>query len=301
MNDTSIRDQLRRSLVELAPAFGIDVPLEKQRQVLDGMGAAAQRPEGLEVTRAQLAGLPAEWLSTPGCSGEQTLLYLHGGGYVMGSCDSHRALAANVARACGVRAVLPEYRLAPEHPFPAALEDALAAYRALLAEGRAPESIVVVGDSAGGGLTLSLLCAIRDASIPLPRAAVVLSPFTDLTCSGESFQSRAALDPWLSPSLFEPHVRRYAGETDRKDPRISPLFADLRGLPPILVQVGDHEVLLSDSVRYVARAREAGVDATLEVWPELWHVFQLFAPGLPEANDALEQIGAFVRSRLRHG
>ena len=296
--DASIREQLRRSLVEIAPAFAAEVPLEKQRQVLDQMGAAAQRPAGLEVRRAPLAGLTTEWLTTPESSERQVILYLHGGGYVMGSCDSHRALAGNIGHACGVQVVLPEYRLAPEHPFPAAVDDALAAYGGLLAQGHSPADIVVCGDSAGGGLTLALLVALRDASIPLPRAAVVLSPFTDLACTGESFVTRAALDPWLAPALFDQHIRRYAGEHDRRDPRLSPLYADLRGLPPVLVQVGDHEVLLSDSMRFVERARSAGVDATLEVWPEVWHVFQLFAPALPEANDALAKIGAFVRAQL---
>ena len=295
---TTVRDQLRQSLLEIAPAFAAEVPLEKQREVLDGMGAAAQPADGLEVTCRPLAGLTTEWLRTPGCSSAHALLHLHGGGYVMGSCASHRALTSRIASACGVSAVLPEYRLAPEHPFPAALEDGVAAYRALLDEGLSPENIVMVGDSAGGGLTLTTLVALRDAGVPLPAAAVLLSPFTDLTSSGESLESRAALDPWLSPALLDPVIAHYVGDLDRRDPRVSPLFADLRGLPPMLVHVGDHEILLSDSTRLAERARAAGVDVELEIWPEVWHVWHLFAPALPDANDALAKIGAYVRSRL---
>ncbi len=296
--NASVRDQLRLSLVEIAPAFAPEVPLERQREVLDGMGAAARPAEGLEVGRRPLAGLPTEWLTTPGCSTRHALLHLHGGGYVMGSCASHRALTSRIASACGVRAVLPEYRLAPEHPFPAALEDGLAAYRALLEE-VAPEDIVVVGDSAGGGLVLTTLLAARDAGLPLPAGAVLISPFTDLTGSGESLRTRAGIDPWLSPRLLDPVIARYVGDLDRSDPRVSPLFADLAGLPPMLVQVGDHEILLSDSTRLAERARAAGVEVELEVWADVWHVWHLFAPMLPEANEALARVGAFVRSRLR--
>jgi len=299
MMDTTIRDQLRRTLAqEIAPAFRVGVPLAQQRQVLDGMGAAAELPAGLEVRAGELAGLASEWLVNPGASAGHTLLHLHGGGYVMGSLNSHRGLVSRIALACGVQAVMPEYRLAPEHPFPAALEDAVAAYRALLASGVAASSVVVSGDSAGGGLALSMLLALRDAGAPLPAAAVLISPYLDQTFSGESISTRAGVDPWLDVALLEPFGRLYAGERDRADPRISPLLGELRGLPPLLVQVGDHEILLSDSTRLAERARAAGVAVELEVWPELWHVFQLFAPVLPEANEALAKIGAFARGRL---
>jgi monoterpene epsilon-lactone hydrolase len=293
-----IRDQFRAMLVEqIKPAFHLDVPLAQQRQVLDGMGAAAPMPAGVTVERGELAGLPTERLAAADWSADHLLLHLHGGGYVMGSCASHRALTAQIAAACGIRAVLPEYRLAPEHPFPAALDDAVAVYRAAIEQVPA-HNVVVVGDSAGGGLTLATLVALRDAGVPLPAAAVVLSPFTDMTFTGESVAGRADVDPWLSPPLLEPVTRHYVGEHDRRDPRLSPLFADLRGLPPLLIHVGDQEILLSDSTRLSERAREAGVAVELEVWPELWHVFHLFAPALPDAAAALAKIGAFVRGRL---
>jgi epsilon-lactone hydrolase len=299
---TEIRHQLRQQLItEVAPHFAPDVPIAQQRQVLDGMGAAAPMPEGVVIERRQLAGLNTEWFAGPGCAPHRVLLHLHGGGYVMGSCDSHRPLTARLAVACGMQAALPEYRLAPEHPFPAALEDAVAAYQALLDTGFEPGRIVLAGDSAGGGLCLSTLCALRDAGMPLPAAAVLLSPWTDMTFGGESIRTRAEADPWLCPELLEPMLQRFAPNVDRQDPRISPLFAELGGLPPMLVQVGDQEILLSDSTRLAERARAAGVEVELEVFPEVWHVFQLFAPVLPDADEALSKIGDFVRSRMRSG
>lgn len=296
---TTIRDGFRKTLIEqIAPAFSAGVPLEQQRQMLDGMGDAALLPDGLQVERRALAGLTTEWLVGPACSTEHALLHLHGGGYVLGSCASHRALAGRAGIACGIQAVLPEYRLAPEHPFPAALDDAVAAYRGLLDLGFAPGKIVLLGDSAGGGLALASLMALRDAGAPLPAAAVLLSPWADLTAGGESMRTRAGVDPWIRPELFEPLARQYAGDRDLKDPLVSPVFGDLRGLPPMLVQVGDQEVLLSDSTRLEERAKAAGVEITLEVWDELWHVWHLFAPALPDANAAFDRIGAFVRGKL---
>lgn len=297
--DTSIRDQLRKTLRdEVAPAFRPEVPLAQQRQVLDAMGAAAPLPEGVVVDRRELAGLPAEWLRGPGADDGRLVLHYHGGGYCMGTCASHRLLTALAAQAAGARGLIPEYRLAPEHPFPAALDDGVAIYRALLAAGHRPDQIILLGDSAGGGLALAVLHALRDAGDPLPAAAVLLSPLTDLTFSGESVEDRAAVDPWLTPALLDPVTGHYVGEHDRSDPRLSPLFADHRGLPPLLIHVGDHEILLSDATRLADRARAAGVDVTLEIWPELWHVFHLFAPALPEANTALTKIGAFARAHL---
>jgi len=301
--DSAIRDHFRQLLIhQIAPTFRGGVPLAEQRRFLDNMGNTMgdnpALPPGLVVRVGELAGRPCEWLQNPGHSDPHIFLYLHGGGYVMGSCAAYRALASRIGLACGIQAVVPEYRLAPEHPFPAGLDDAVAAYHALLASGHDPRRIIIGGDSAGGGLTLATLLTLRDAGAPLPAAAVLLSPFTDLTCSGETLSTRAALEPWLNPTLFAPLVRLYAGNHDRAQPLLSPLFGDLRGLPPLLIHVGDHEVLLADSTRLAERARAAGVSVLLAVWPELWHVFQLFAPALPEAQRSLDQIGAFVRARL---
>lgn len=295
----TIRDLLRQQLItEIAPHFRLGVPLAQQRQVLDGMGAAGELPTGLTIQTAPVGGVPADRLRIAGGRTDRILLHLHGGGYVMGSCQSHRALCAWLGRAVGVSVLLPAYRLAPEHPFPAAIEDALAVYRALLQEGFAPHQIALSGDSAGGGLVMATLLSMRDAGLPMPAAAVLLSPWTDFTFSGASIQSRADLDPWLLPELLAPFGALYRGEHDPRDPRLSPVFADLQGLPPMLIQVGDHEILLSDAQRLAERARACGVAATLEVWPDLWHVWHLLAPVLPEANAALEVVGAFLQRAL---
>ncbi len=294
------RDQFRAILREqVASHFVPSVSLGVQREVLDGMGKAAEMPEGVKVEQGKLANLNCEWITGPGSSPKATLLHLHGGGYVMGSCNSHRALTARAAIAGRTRAVLPEYRLAPEHPFPAAVNDAVAAYRALLDQGISPRDISILGDSAGGGLTLSLLLSLRDAKIELPAAAVLLSPWTDMTFSGESMKTRAEVDPWLKAELMVGVREAYLQGHDPKNPGASPLLGDLSGLPPLLIQVGDQEVLLSDSTRLFSRAKEAGVEAELEVGEELWHVFQLFAPGLPEANEAFERMGIFLRKHLK--
>ena len=296
----SIRDDLRKTLREqIAPQFRVGVPLEVQRQTLDALGSQAVMPEGVEVVRGELAGMTCEWLIGPGCSRDAALLYLHGGGYAMGTCNSYRALTSRAGIASGIQAVLPEYRLAPEHVFPAAVDDAVAAYRALLERGIEPERIVVIGDSAGGGLSMAMLLALREAAVELPAAAVLLSPWLDLTMTGDSLQTRAEADPWLAPELVAPMARLYAGEREMTEPGLSPLFADLAGLPPMLIQVGDQEILLSDSTRMAERAKQAGVEVELEVWDELWHVWHLFAPILPEANQAFERIGAFVRGKLQ--
>ncbi|MCB9752917.1 MAG: alpha/beta hydrolase [Myxococcales bacterium] len=299
MDDNSLREQLRTQLREqIAPAFCPEVPLARQREVLDQMGAGAQLPGDVTLEVNALAQVHAERLAPAGARDDQAILYLHGGGYVMGSCASHRALAANIARSTGITTHLPEYRLAPEHPYPAGLDDALAAYRALLDRGLAARRLAIVGDSAGGGLSLATLVRIRDEGLPMPGAAVLLSPLTDLTVSGESIHTRAAADPWIKSSTLTPFAELYRATVDAGDPRVSPLFADLHGLPPLLIHVGDDEILLDDSTRLASRARAAGVEVELEVWPRLWHVFHFFAPLLPEANAALAKVSAFLRAHL---
>lgn len=299
MTAAAIRDQFRTFLVEqVAPGFRPEVPLAQQRLALDAMGSQAQLPEATVVERSELAGITTEWIAAPGASREHVVLHLHGGGFVMGSCASHRGLSAWVSAAAGVQVALPDYRLAPEHPFPAGLDDALAAYRGLLARGFSAASITILGDSAGGGLALAMLQALRDAKVPLPAAGVLLSPWVDLTGSGESLHTRAASDPWLAPALLVPLGKLYAGALDSADPRVSPLFGNFEGLPPLLVQVGDQEILLSDSTRLAERARAADVEVMLEVADELWHVYQLLAPLLPDANAALARVGTFMQMKL---
>ena len=237
----------------------------------------------------------AEWLEPPAARVGAALLYLHGGGYVIGSPRSHRHLAAALAGASGAATLLPDYRLAPEHPFPAAVEDAVAAYRWLLARGIPANGIVIGGDSAGGGLTVATLLALRDRGLPGPAGGVCISPWVDLTCSGASYTSRAASDPIVTQTGVAEMARAYVGTGDPRLPLASPLFADLTGLPPLLVHVGSDEVLLDDAVGLAERARAAGVAATLEIWPDMIHVWHWFHPMLDEGRKAVAGIGDFVR------
>jgi acetyl esterase/lipase len=250
----------------------------------------------VRVERVDAGGVPAIWMVPHGVS-ERVLLYVHGGGFVMCSPWTHGPTAVAIARAAGARALLPKYRLAPEHPFPAALDDCLAVYRWLLSKGTRGQDIVIGGDSAGGNLTLSTLLSIRDAGLPLPAGAICLSPATDLTASGESFRTRAGDEVLLTVPFCRDVGPMYFGQHDPAAPLISPLFADLHGLPPMLFHVGTHEILLDDSVRFADRAKAAGIDITLKIWDGLWHAFQLFAI-FPEARQAIAELGAFVRGRF---
>jgi monoterpene epsilon-lactone hydrolase len=253
---------------------------------------------GVRVVPVRAGGVTAEWLTPKHAAKDRVLLYLHGGAWVMGSPRTHRALVADLARRAGVRALSLDYRLAPEHPYPAALDDAVAAYDWLLASGIEPGRIVVAGDSAGGNLALALLLRLRDVATPLPAGAVLLSPVTDLELGGASHATRKALDPFFAKADLRPFIAPYVGAHDPHDPYLSPLGADLHGLPPLLVHVGDHEVLLDDAVRLGERAREAGVEERTVVWSGMMHVFQIQALFLPEARRANREIAAFIRSKV---
>lgn len=254
-------------------------------------------PAGVTVEPLQVAGRPAEWLLPQGARQDAALLYVHGGAYVSGSCVTHRALAARIALAAGRPLLLPDYRLAPEHPYPAGLLDVLGAYQWLQRERQiAAENIVLVGDSAGGGLLLATTLRLRDSGQPLPGGLVCMSPWTDLHLRGASVYSRHGLDPVFADTRrLQLSAASYAGAEALEHPEISPLYADLRGLPPLYVQVGDCEILLSDAEQLTLKARAAGVAVTLEVWPRMWHVWQVFGSWLPEAQRAITRIGEFVR------
>jgi monoterpene epsilon-lactone hydrolase len=257
---------------------------------------SSPRPAGVQLIPLESEGVRAEWL-IPSGAGRTVIYYIHGGGFVMGSPGTHRRLMARLARAARSRAFVIDYRLAPEHPFPASLDDSVAGYRWLLRHGVRPSEIVIAGDSAGGALTLSTLLVLRDAGDPLPAGAVCISATTDLTRSGASHRTRAADEVMLSPRFFRTVDELYRGDADARDPLASPLFGELTGLPPLLMHVGTHELLLDDTLRFADKARAAGVDVTLEVWPGLWHVFHTFV-SLPEARRALDAIGAFARQRF---
>jgi monoterpene epsilon-lactone hydrolase len=254
-------------------------------------------PDDVVVTEVTAGGVPAHWLTAPGADAGRVLLFLHGGGYELGSLRSDGELASRLGRTGGMRVLFPEYRLAPEHPFPAAIDDVVAAWRWLTDQGLSATSMAVAGDSAGGGLAVALLVAIRDAGEALPAAAVLMSPTVDLTSSGASMTERADEDPISTPAMLRQFASDYLAGTDPKTPLASPLFASMSGLSPLLVQVGTADLLLSDSERLAGAAAQARVDVTLEVGEGLPHVYQLLL-GTPEAAEATERIGKFLRARV---
>lgn len=227
---------------------------------------------------------------------DSAILYLHGGAWILGWYDSHRRMLGHICLAAGMRAFAADYRLAPEHPFPAALRDCVAAYRQLLDSGLSHERIALAGDSAGGNLVLSTLMALRDAGDRLPAAAVCLSPMTDLACTGDSFRSDG--DALLSAAFARENAARYYGSNDPTHPLISPLYGDLSGLPPLLIQAGSDEILLSDAERLHAKAMAEGVDSSLRIWQGMWHVWQIYVPWMTEAREAVAEIGGFLRERI---
>jgi acetyl esterase/lipase len=266
----------------------------KDRDDLDAMGRMFKPLSSVECSPIMINGVPAEWIIPSHMLGQRVVLYLHGGSFNSGSIVSHRSLAANIAAAGKSHALLIDYRLAPDHPFPAALEDALTAYQWLVDNAYAPNQIAVVGDSAGGTLVISLLVQLRDQGKPLPALGVCLSPATDLTLSGESWTSNAKKDLMLDSREIHTSVELYLSGTDPRSPLASPLYADLHGLSPLLIQVGSDEVLLSDSTQLAEKAKATGVDVTLEVWEGMQHVWQFAASFLPEGKRAIARIGEFM-------
>jgi phosphinothricin tripeptide acetyl hydrolase len=257
-------------------------------------------PAGVEVRADRLGGRPAEWIAPEVGRTDTVVLYLHGGGYCIGSLGTHRELAARLATASGSAVATLDYRLAPEHPFPGAVDDACAAFVELLDRGFDPASVAIAGDSAGGGLTVATALALRSRGGPLPAALVCLSPWADLTQSGASYTHRAASDPMVTKAGLDEMAAAYLAGADARVELASPVFSDhLGGLPPVMVEVGDHEVLLDDSVELVVGIRAAGGTATLTVWPELVHVFQAFPSSLvPESDQSLEAVAAFLSDRF---
>ena len=297
----SLRSRILHSMLQrVIGVLDTHLTLQEQRTRFDELARRGIRlPKGVTACTVWADGVHAEWIEPAGIDPHKVILYLHGGGYCLCSIDTHRGLAASLALACRSRVLIIAYRLAPENPFPAALEDALIAYHWLIRQGISSRQIAIGGDSAGGGLTLSTAVKLRDTGETLPAALFLLSPWTDLTFSGDSIRTRKKVDPLFGHDddilRFAP---AYLGASDPTNPLISPLFADLVGLPPTFIQVGNDEILLDDSTRLEKKLKAAGVDAQLEVWKGMWHVFQAFAPFTPESQLAIKKIGIFFQEQI---
>ena len=279
------------------PVLSPRVPLRLQRAWVANFRFSLRSPRGTRHADVDMNGVRARCYRTPASAEDRVLLYFHGGGYVFGGYGSHGALAAQLAHAAGAQTYLVDYRLAPEHVYPAPVKDAVAAYRWLL-ERHAPTHIALAGDSAGGGLSVAALVAFREAGLPMPAAAALLSPFADLGVDGASVGEREERDPMLSSAFLQWCANRYCGGRPTNDPGMSPLYADLQGLPPLLIQVGSDEVLYSDAEDLAQRAREARVWVEFKPYEGLWHVFQLFAGWLKDADAAVAEIGEFLKRRF---
>lgn len=286
---------------QMLAALVTDEPrsIDQVRASYDKAGLAFGMPDGVTVTSTTAGGVPAEWIAPAVGEAGNVLLYLHGGGFALGSFDSHRGMAARIAMALNGWVLLIHYRRAPEHPFPAAVDDALVAYRWLIETGTDPKSLAIAGDSAGGGLTVSTLVAARDAGLHMPAAAVCISPWANLENKGASYAAQAKADPMVRHADLEHWCEAYLGaHTARTNPLASPVNADLKGLPPMLIQTGAAEVLLSDSHLLAERLRAAGVAVELDVWPDMIHVWHWFAPILSEGQAAIDKMAGFLKTKL---
>lgn len=268
--------------------------IPKMRRRVNFLGGRIPLAWGVRVRAETIAGLHAEWVEPKGVALDKVLLYWHGGAYIVGSCATHRPMLSRLAKAAGMRALLPDYELAPEHPFPAAVQNAVAVYRELLARGYEPGNISVAGDSAGGGLCVAMLLALRDAGDPMPGAVALMSPWLDLAGQGESMTSRIDQDPWFDPQDLPYVTTHYCSEAERTEPLVSPVYADASALPRTLIQVGNDEILLSDSERLAANMQATGGTVEVDIWPGMWHVWQIFVLLMPESIAALRKLGRFL-------
>lgn len=283
----------------LRPALSPKTPLKLQRFCSDAASAIVLGPRGYKTKKQTIAQVPTIHIQPKTTQSGLGILYLHGGGYVVGSSKSHTKLTAQIGHAAQAQVWLPEYRLAPEHPSPAALEDVIAVYKALLAQGQDPKKLMIAGDSAGGGLSLITAIALRDAGLPLPAALVLLSPWVDLSLSGSTMKTHATQDAMLSKDWLAWCANNYCGQKSLTDPTCSPLYADLTGLPPILIHVGTEEVLLDDAKRLAEQAKNYDISTNLRVYDKVGHVFQFHAGILKESDDSIERIGQFIDKHMQ--
>jgi epsilon-lactone hydrolase len=279
-------------------AFPFDSDVSEQRRLLKELASAQPLPAGVTVTAAALGGVPTAEITIGGIEPRHVVLYFHGGVYVIGDAFQAAGLASQVGARTGAKVISVGYRLAPEHPYPAAVDDALAAYQALLRGGTAPADIVLAGESAGGALAVATLVNARDHGLPLPAAALAMSPYADLTLSGATMDTKRAADPLFTPEAFPPRAADYTAGHDPALGLISPIFADLSGLPPLIIQAGTHELLLDDAIRLARQAATADVQVTLDITPQVPHVFQAYYPILDEAAAALDRAGQLLSAHL---
>jgi acetyl esterase/lipase len=301
MEETPMADAEIEVIREIIASHPRPPDLSERRKRLDALGGQYPLPSDVRVETVDADGVAAEWTATPQADPAHVIMFLHGGGYIAGSLDSHRHMIAQAGREAQARTLALGYRLAPEHPFPAALDDAVASYRFLLSQGVAPENIAIAGESAGGGLAMATLVSLRDAGVALPACAWCSSPWVDLEMTGGSMKTKATVDPLISKAYLSELAAAYLNGADPRNPLVSPLHADLHGLPPMLIQVGSAETLLDDAVRLAGVAGAADVRVTLEVWPDMIHAWHLFYQQVTAGRRALTAAGAFMRNMLGGG
>ncbi|MBE9047519.1 alpha/beta hydrolase [Pleurocapsales cyanobacterium LEGE 10410] len=294
-------EQLEQIITQLReePLFE-NLELAELRAKYEEIAASFPTPTDAIIKKVNALGVPGQLVLAAGASDLATIVYLHGGGYAMGSLNTHRTLAYNLSQASGFQVLQVDYRLAPEHPFPAALQDSVTTIKWLRQNGLPAKQIGMAGDSAGGGLALATCLVLRDAGEELPAAVVCISPWTDLAAQGESMQSKASVDPLISSTEIEYLRNLYLKDENARHPLASPLYADLAGLPPLLFQVGSDEILLDDSTRLVAKAKQAGVEVELKIWEKMIHVWHFFAPILTEGQEAIAEAASFLQKHLKH-
>jgi acetyl esterase/lipase len=290
----------RAGVIQFLQANAADenIDIAGRRARMDALAGYFAVPDGTEVEPGKVGGIEGEWVRARKARRDAVLLYLHGGGYVLGSPKSHRHIAAAIGEASGLSVFAADYRLAPEHPFPAAVDDGVAAYKGLLDSGIAADKLAIAGDSAGGGLTLATLLALRDKKLPMPACAIAISPWADLSQGGEAYRTRAKRDPMITKDGLDGMAAAYLGDTGAKTPLASPAFADFKGLPPLLIQVGSEEALHSDAEAVKARAEEANVEVSFESWAGMIHVWHAFHPILSEGRDAIARIGSYLKAHI---
>lgn len=283
---------------QISPGFTAAHDYLAQRAALRAMSEGAVLPEDITITEETLGGVMCEWVTDPKSKDDRILIHVHGGGGRIGDPFCYRGMASNLVKATKAKLLVPDYQLVPENRFPCGSEDTLAVFEALLEQGISPENIMMSGDSGGAAILLTTLLMLKEKELPMPKAVMLMSPMTDSTCFGETYATQKENDPWLTPEVMYVVWKQYAPDLDPKLPMVSPVFADLADLPPMLIQVGSHEILLDDSRMLAEKAEEDGIDVTLTVYEEMWHVFQFFGPTFPEGEAAFKEIGTFAKTHL---